>query len=338
LSGPVGDKAVTRESGADGANVFTALEREVCVPTEFPRLETAPEATVKTVSSSISASRKSISPTSTPRLRQAPSFVRRLSRFTRAKGSHRPPLAFQDRDRELLRTAYDFRLITTVQYLKLFSDESRDGIYRRLQKLFHHAYLDRLGTNPNAPLLYALSRRGADALELPFREASGERYIAHQLMIGDFRIALARAAVAHGIEFDWRRVRHDSAVRPDGYFSLQFPWLAPGQNRAFFFLEVDRSTMTRERFVDKLGAYWSWHEACGHTRVYEIRNFRVLTVTKSEERLASLLSAVAGALDRRHRARHFYFTSERRFAGAAHASILEAIWHNAEGERCGLAS
>src|SRR5207249_2007871 len=101
--------------------------------------------TPETVSSPISTSHKADCTTSPPRLRPSP-FRRRLPRFARAKRSHRPPIALQDRDRELLRTVFEYRLISTPQVLRLFDDESRDGIYRRLQMLFHHGYLDRIGT------------------------------------------------------------------------------------------------------------------------------------------------------------------------------------------------
>lgn len=110
--------------------------------------KTASETTLETASRTISASEKGIPTGSTPRLPQTP--YRRLPRFTRAKASHRPPIALQGRDLELLRTVYEYRLLSTPQLLKLFENESRDWIYRRLQRLFHHGYLNRIGRNPNA--------------------------------------------------------------------------------------------------------------------------------------------------------------------------------------------
>ena len=95
--------------------------------------------------------------------------------------------------------------------------ESRDAMYTRPQKLFHHGYLDRLGENPNAPLVYSVGRRGAEVLEVSTRKDVGDRYLAHQLMIGDFRIAMMLAARAHGSIFTWRSVGPDLPVRPDGF-------------------------------------------------------------------------------------------------------------------------
>ena len=156
--------------------------------------ETARETTVGTVSSPITVSRNEIPDSFAPRHRSTP-FRRRLPRFTRAKRSHRPPIALQDRDLELLRTVADYRLISTPQFLRLFEGESRDGIYRKLQRLFHHGYLDRIGTNPNAPLLYGLGQRGADVLGVSRRKEVSDPYVDHQLMIGD-RIMLPSEALA----------------------------------------------------------------------------------------------------------------------------------------------
>jgi protein involved in plasmid replication-relaxation len=292
-------------------------------------LKTTPETASETVSGRNSASPQASRPDSTPRLRQTPSFGRRLPRFRRAKHSWRPPLALQDRDLELLRTAHEYRLISTPQYLRLFSLESQDGIYTRLQKLFHHGYLDRLGENPNAPLVYALGRRGAEVLDVSRRKEVGDRYLAHQLMIGDFRIALTLAASPSGIEVSWRRFPDGQPVRPDGFFGLRFPFLPEGRNRAFFFLEADRSTMPRERFLAKLYAYQTWHAAGGHTAALGIKAFRVLTVTKSVERMRSLLMAAAGDehLASRHAA--YWFASLEDVPPGEPSSMLGLIWRTA---------
>jgi hypothetical protein len=216
--------------------------------------------------------------------------------------------------------------MSTSQYLSLFADESRDGIYRRLQKLFHHGYLDRIGTNPNAPLVYSLGQRGAEALEVPARKQVGEGYIRPQFMIGDFRVALTLATRARGIFLTWRSVPQDLPIRPDGFFGLLFPDRPEGRNRSFFFVEADRSTMPRERFVSKLLAYEAWHARGGHTEQLGIKNFRVLTVTRSEERASSLSGAAAATRGLDSGRPWFWFTSEQRVAEATGDSVLGRIW------------
>ena len=186
-SGP--DWAVSAPSGTTAVQETSSLITEAAAATE-----TTPKTSLETVSRRISASEQRIPVVSTPRLQPTP-FRRRLPRFIRAKQSHRPPIALQDRDLELLRTIVEYRLISTPQVLRLFSEESRDGIYRRLQKLFHHGYLNRIGTNPNAPLVYAIGTRGAETLNVSVRKDVGDPYVEHQLMIGD------GAGVRHWLHF-----------------------------------------------------------------------------------------------------------------------------------------
>jgi hypothetical protein len=199
-------------------------------------------------------------------------------------------------------------------------------MYRRLQKLFHHGYVNRIGTNPNASLVYSLGPRGGEVLEVSVRTDPGDRYIQHQLMIGDFRISLGRAARPRGIEVMWRQFATKFPVQPDGFFSLRFPDRPEGANRAFFCLEVDRSTMSSSRFVAKLLAYEAWHAAGGHSKAWGIKAFRVLTVTKSPQRLRSLLAAAAESrlADFRAACLFGYLGSEP-VAGR----VLEEIWRNA---------
>lgn len=313
---------------AQGSGALVSVQHSALDRLSAPRettVETAPEA----VSSLKDARSRAISRSPTPRLRLTP-FRRRLPRFVRAKRSHRPPIALQERDIELIRTAYEYRLISTPQYLELFSDESRDGVYRRLQRLFHHGYLDRVGSNPNAPLVYAVGRRGADVLDVAPAKDVGDRYVAHRLMISSFRIALTLAARERGIDLTWQNTIGDAPVRPDAFFRLRFPELPDGRNRASFCLEADRSTMTTERFVEKIEAYCRWYDAGSHTALLGIRRFRVLTVTKSEERMESLIAAVGRMGTANAVFRMFWFTSEGRLGGLGLASLLEAAGTSAD--------
>jgi hypothetical protein len=225
---------------------------------------------------------------------------------------------------DLLRAVHNCRFISTVQLLALFESESRDGIYERLKRLFHHAYLNRIGDNPNAPLIYSLAARGAEALDVAVRNEVGDRYLLHQLMITECRVRLASAARRAGIEVLWRQVPRESPVQPDCFFGLRFPDRPEGANRAFFFLEADRSTMPRGRFIEKLLAYERWSKAGAHTAALGIRSFRILTVTKSPERFESLLGMTARD-DRLHALRpRCWFTPMARIG-----AIFDPIWQSA---------
>jgi hypothetical protein len=120
-------------------------------------------------------------------------------------------------------------------------------------------------------------------------------------------------------------------INPDGFFGFQFPELPEGRNRAFFFLEADRSTMTRERFLQKLVGYWEWFSQGGHMRKHGIRAFRVLTVAKSEERMESLLQAAGESKQLCEGLRLFWFTPEKRFTAERPVSVFGPIWETQGG-------
>jgi hypothetical protein len=84
--------------------------------------------------------------------------------------------------------------------------------------------------------------------------------------------------------------------------------------------------MTRERFVRKLEAYQAWYEAGGHTEKLGIRNFRVLTVTKSEERMVSLFQAAAQDSAQEPGRGRFWFSSEERVTRTDPASVFGPVW------------
>ena len=328
------------------------------------RLDSSADTGAETVSSAKSMSEKRSSPVLPPRLHSGVDDVGshplkcilrrgRLPKFKRAKPSWRPPLSLDDRDIELMDAIQDFRLLSTPQLFRLFQG-SRDTLYQQLQLLFHHGYVDRIPGSPNVPMVYALAARGRQALinaghlngpVSPGRRNAGiqARYVAHQAMIADFRITLILAARSSPavrllrferegepiqdsvtVERDGRRQR--LPVNPDGFFGLQFPDLPEGRNKAFFFVEADRSTMIRERFVQKLVGYWAWFCQGGHTRKLGIKSFRVLTVTKSDERAAGLTDAARGCREIRDGLAHFWFASESRFTSSGPAAILGPVW------------
>ena len=85
-------------------------------------------------------------------------------------------------------------------------------------------------------------------------------------------------------------------VTPDKVFGLEF---SETGRRNYFLVEADRSTMPIERpkldqssFKKKLLAYHHGHEATRHTELWGIPGFRVLTLAKSPERIASMINVV----------------------------------------------
>ena len=147
--------------------------------------------------------------------------------------------------------------------------------------------------------------------------AVGRVFLEHALLVSDVMVALELACRKHGSVgllyddelklpaqkqlFHWRVTidgRTKLGVIPDRVFALEYPDQAGQMQRAFFFLEADRGTMPVVRkglaqtsFFRKLLAYEATWTGKVHQRHLGIPRFRVLTVTTSTTRVASLLKA-----------------------------------------------
>lgn len=125
-------------------------------------------------------------------------------------------------------------------------------------------------------------------------------------------------------------------VVPDATFGLQYLDQPEGRNTAYFFLEADRATMPIFRkgvrqtsFFRKLVAYHETWKQAVHTTVYGIKNFRVLTVTSSPERVANLIKANR-ALNAGKGSKLFLFTDEASLRAAP--DLLAFDWKNGQDE------
>lgn len=238
-------------------------------------------------------------------------------------------------------------------------------VRERLKLLFHHGYLERMPTPvaPGAWAwrpVYRLGRKGAELLSqtqeveaspLAYwgkgddkdhrKSAPSLLFLTHTLAINDVRIAVLLAAKAQGYTVDrWLddttlksaemkeyvlvspNDRHKLRVPviPDAYFILNL-----GNRRAHFFLELDRATMTTERWKTRVLAYQEFIRSGRYQERYGTRSLRILTVTTTPQRLESLRNTTqkvnGGDL--------FWFTP---IDQATPATILSApIWSLADG-------
>jgi hypothetical protein len=186
-------------------------------------------------------------------------------------------------------------------------------------------------------IAYGLGNKGAGFLKrelsLPFHRLDWphknrvERlFLEHALMVSDFMVRLELACrsrtdvrlldlevletanIKRRQPFQWKVEigrGQRCGVIPDRVFGLEFAGKPAGQNRVWFFLEADRGTMpvTRSRldqssYHRKLLAYQATWTQNLHRKL-GISRFRVLTITTSADRLASMLEACR-ALPRGH--------------------------------------
>jgi hypothetical protein len=290
---------------------------------------------------------------------------RGFSKFIRHPEQY--PLQIKTRDLKILDLIRDYRFIPSDHVTTLIGGSSRK-VLERLQKLFHHCYLDRLYDRRirthagSEKMVYAITSKAADILadELGLdltkvnwtwkNRAVTERHIKHTLMIAKFRAALTLAAKQQEnlkLAF-WRENRGSGkSIDPDlcDTVTLQygkgreeqrrivpdaFLALMEPDHQNYLYLEADRSTMTNERFEKKLRAYWTWKKQGGSALKHGVRHFRVLTVTRSYERRDNLRKAALKATPVKGGSAMFWFACEKDYSVDNPASILGPIWVTAK--------
>jgi Replication-relaxation len=126
---------------------------------------------------------------------------------------------------------------------------------------------------------------------------------------------------------------HRLGVEPDRVFGFSFAGAPEHRRLAYFFAEADRSTMpvTRKGLAQTsfrrklLGYRETWRQGL-HRRHLGIPNFRVLTVTTSEERMRHLVAA-CGSLGS---GRRLFLFADQGALGRGDAMARE--WVNGRGE------
>jgi hypothetical protein len=199
----------------------------------------------------------------------------RLPRFKRSPNAS--PIRLTERDHEVLRHVHRHRFLRS-DHLRSLLPGSHQQLLRRLQKLFHHGYLDRpraqlsyYHAGGSNPYCYGLGSKGAKLLaELsggtrPRLERTNvnqcvrQHYLKHTLLIAEVMVAIETACACNRTirflpqdelasrinlrdPFRWTVNVHSRrlGVRPDNVFGLEN---AHTGERSFYFLEADRTTM-----------------------------------------------------------------------------------------------
>jgi hypothetical protein len=139
----------------------------------------------------------------------------------------------------------------------------------------------------------------------------------------------------------WRGSNRQFAysIIPDKVFGLGI-----GQDELYFFLEADRATMPvlstnlyRSSIFKKLVGYWQSRGAGLFTRNFGFKAARVLTVTKSQERIDSMIAACQQVDERRKGSKMFLFTRDQNITLTKPTVIFDAIWQSGrDGELTSL--
>jgi hypothetical protein len=253
--------------------------------------------------------------------------AQKLRRFRRM-GGQAPPFALTRRDVALLEDLWRYRALTTGQLEVLRSADAREELrfvsrlplQRRLQRLYHHEYVNRVArpiASGSLEPVYVLDREGArqiamlhgDAKTRTTSQLPRDAALDHLLAVNQFRLSLevagsrqiglepvtwkAGADVAFTVQLSERGERRERArFIPDGYCVLRTP-----RGRFPYFVEVDRATETANVIARKCQGYYEYWRSGGFASDFGVTiqvGFRVLFVAPTEKRSETILAAVRG--------------------------------------------
>jgi len=277
---------------------------------------------------------------------------KKISKFKRNSRPTVSAIAIQPRDLKIFKYLAEFRFLDT-RHINLLCPGSGGPRYnqRRLQYLFRHSYLDRPPSQlsyyrTRGQMIYALGRKGAAIIygdkpglqgKIDWQQKNHEvkfPFIDHTLMISDFRVALMLALKDHPTAklASWRQgedlrdkvVSREGriAIVPDAFFTIH------NNGKAMhFFLEADRSSMDQGNFFRKMVAYRQWYKEHGHEKKFNIKFFRVLTITISEERKENMRRRSKQA-DKGKGSNMLLFACQKSYSLEKPEAILSPIWQS----------
>ena len=231
----------------------------------------------------------------------------RQSRYIRPSKDSIGRIEIQPRDCDIVRVVYDHRFMRTDHLTSLIPGD-RTSIEKRLRKLWEHRYIERHflpiiygKESATRKAIYSLDYQGAHLLreneDIDIRHLKrvirdnrpGHTYVEHQLMCSNFRTTLTLAleksnqgkllfwrqdkGIRDNVEIGDKANNNFLPIAPDAFFCLQ-----KEGKMMYWFLEADRYTMDHRRFLDKMKAYYLWWAKKGHSKKFDINNFRVLTI------------------------------------------------------------
>ncbi len=148
--------------------------------------------------------------------------------------------------------------------------------------------------------MYGLSDRAVrdygGELSKTFDEHSA-RTLDHELEISYFHMALDELCQKQEWRLYWQQADLKTrTIHPDAYFALTDPGKPDGRNTFHFFLEIERSKVSKYKdgkpsILRKLARYYDLFDTPDCEKDWGFRQFRVIVVQRTEERRRNLCAA-----------------------------------------------
>jgi hypothetical protein len=202
------------------------------------------------------------------------------------------------------------------RHFQQFSHRHIVSLRRRLRQLYKTGFVDRLTLPlerdwpvaiPPDQFVYRLSKKGlAKAQALGFTDGDSRfdsekrvTFLAHDLQLTDLHACLELAGKSKHLEvIGWeqrRSVLLDSVgqINPDAFFGLKDLTAPEGQNCRYYFVEIERSGQAKyeageSSLIRKCRQFQSYAEQKRQTTVWGIRDFRLLVVLPTAQRVENL--------------------------------------------------
>lgn len=240
----------------------------------------------------------------------------------------------------------EIHLLCEASILKVFDREQAqvcagfNSIARantRLPLLVQHGLLRRffLPTEKGGKKsLYSMSRKGAGLAQVPFAGISrasdrllvGDLFVAHQLHINDFYLALKYKPIPlEGVQFRrWMVLKAPlspaSPIIPDGYFELTTP-----DRIVCCFLEVDLGGETSSVWKAKIESYLNFAATGEFEHQFQQPQFRVLVITTTDRRRDAIRR-----LSARYTEKLFWFST---FTAIKRDGLWASVWMRPAGDQ-----
>lgn len=273
----------------------------------------------------------------------------RFSKFERSQ----IPLKFRlgPNDFLILQDIAAHKFLDSKHILALHPEMKERSLQSRLHFLFHGGLVERPASQftyfqKSTHIVYRLTKKGAELVsqskgtneEIKKPKDAGISFLQHSLMISNFKtiMELALKNIPGTNLAIWEEPKVIDAVysegerlpiAPDAFFTLE-----DKNCYMHFFLEVDRSTMALERMLKKYKGYWNWRLEGGQERKLKIPNFRVLSISRTEERKENMRRIAKRANDRETGSAMFWFACEKSYNLKNPESVLKPIWQSAKND------